>query len=131
MKVVKTLGEFAKVGEDFKDEDILVIKDAGQITASDYGDRHVFKISTKNGDKNLTFNQTSMNNLIDAFGDDTAGWMGKEVKVYIVKQMIGDSLKKVCYLVDKNGSMTDNGKFVTSRNVIEPVENIDPESIPF
>ncbi len=111
-KIIRAQGEFAKVGEDFRDEDTLVIKDGGQIITGDFGDRHVFKVETKNGEKNLTFNQTSMNNLIDAYGDDTDTWLGKETKVYIVKQMVGDGLKKVCYLVGKGWTMTDDGKFV-------------------
>lgn len=110
-KIIRAQGEFAKVGEDFKDEDTLVIKNEGQIITGDYGDRHVFKVLTKNGEKNLTFNQTSMNNLIDAYGEDTSSWIGKNTKVYIVKQMVGDGLKKVCYFVGEGWIMTDDGKF--------------------
>jgi hypothetical protein len=111
-KVVRAQGEFAKVNEDYRDGDTMTIQDAGQVISGDFGDRHVFKISTKNGDKNLTFNQTSMNNLIDAFGDDTSAWVGKDVRAFVVKQMVGDGLKNVSYLAAADWVMTDDGKFV-------------------
>lgn len=139
-KIVKAQGEFAKVGEDFKDEDILIIKDAGLSIAGTYGDRHVFKVSTKNGEKNLAFNQTSMNNVIDAYGANTDEWVGKSVKAYIVKQMIDNSLKKVCYLVGDGWTMTDDGKFVNTKTATkvpeikyptEEEEGIDTDNIDF
>lgn len=111
-KLMKAQGEYAKVGEDFRDEDMLTIKDSGMIVSGDYGDRHVFKVETSNGDKNLTFNQTSMNNVIDAYGNNTESWEGQKVRAYIVKQMVGDSLKKVVYLTGENYKMTDDGKFI-------------------
>jgi len=101
MKVQKRVsiqGDWAKKGEDIRDGDIITIKDSGQIISGDYGDRYVFKIETRNGEKLLTFNQTSINNLIDAYGDETGNWVNKEVKVWIVKQNVAGKLKDVIYL---------------------------------
>ena len=62
-KIIRASGEFAKIGKDVRDGDSLEIKDVGQIISGDFGDRHVFKVQTTTGEKNLSFNQTSMNNL--------------------------------------------------------------------
>ena len=111
-KKVSVQGDFAKVGEDIKDGDIITILDGGTILAGDFGDRHVFKIKTGNGEKILSFNQTSMNNLIDALGDETDKWAGKEVKVFTVKQMINNKLRNVVYLTSKGWIMTEDGQFM-------------------
>jgi hypothetical protein len=64
-------GEWAKKGVDIASGDVVKILNGGTIVSGDFGDRHVFSIQTKNGPKNQTFNQTSMNACIDAFGDET------------------------------------------------------------
>jgi hypothetical protein len=113
-KVVRAQGEFAKIGGDIKEGDALVIRDEGQVISGDYGDRNVFRVEKKSWgeEKNLTFNQTSMNNIIDAYGEDTKEWVGKIAHVYIVRQMVGDTLKNVCYLVGDGWVMNDSGKFI-------------------
>lgn len=126
-RVTRAQGEFAKVGQDFKDGDTLVIRDAGQVISGDFGDRHVFKVETRNGEKNLSLNQTSMNNLIDAYGAETNNWVGKNAKVFVVRQMVGDGLKNVCYLTGEGWLMTEDGKFVREGAADEP----NPDDIPF
>lgn len=115
-KVIRAQGEFAKVNVDFRDGDSLVIKDEGQIINGDFGDRHVFKVLTKNGDRNLSFNQTSLNNLVDAYGEDTRNWIGKKMTAFVIKQMVGEGLKNVCYLAGEGWTMTDEGKFLPPRS---------------
>lgn len=112
MKVNKRIsvqGEWAKVKEDVKDGDIVVIQDAGRIVEGDYGERHVFKIETTNGDKNLSFNQTSMNALIGAYGDETDSWVGKKAKAWIIKQSVSGKLKDVLYLAAPDWELTEDG----------------------
>lgn len=130
-KVIRAEGEFAKINEDIKNEDKLTIKDAGQIISGDYGDRYVFKVGTRNGDKNISFNQTSMNNIIEAYGDDTDNWVGKTATAYVIKQMVGDSLKNVCYLVGEGWVMNDSGKFVKGASPVTSTADINPDDIPF
>ena len=57
-----------------------------------------------------------MNNLIDAYGDDTTTWVGKKPVANVVKQMVGDGLKSVCYLMGEGWLMTEDGKFVNPSN---------------
>lgn len=63
------------------------------------------------GDKNMSLNQTTINNLIDAFGDETENWIGKEVYTTIVRVMIGGELKTAAYLAAEGWKMDSNGKF--------------------
>lgn len=89
--------EGKKFEADIKDGDIVTILTAGESTtgSAQYGSKEqiVFKIHTRNGDKALPFNQTSLNNLIEAFGGDTENWVGKDVKIWIDKVMGADGYK--------------------------------------
>lgn len=102
MKVQKKItiqGDWVKVKEDIINGDIIKIIDEGQLLPGDYGERHVFKVLTnENGEKMLTFNQTSMNYLIDAYGEETGEWKGKNVKVWLVKSNVGGKMKDIVYL---------------------------------
>ena len=109
-KVIRAQGEYAKVGQDLKDGMYIRIVDEGQVVTGDFGDRHVFKVVTLNGEKNLSFNQTSMNNLIEEFGDDTVTWVGKEAKVWLITQSVSGQMKKVCYLTATNWEMVEDAK---------------------
>jgi len=129
-KVVRAQGEFAKINEDIKDGDLIKILSEGQIITGDYGDRHVFKVETRNGEKNLSFNQSSMNNLIEAYGDDTVLWIGKNAKSYVVKQNVGGSLKNVCYLVGEGWTMLDDGR-ITKDYDASKGEDPRPEDVAF
>lgn len=128
-KKVSVSGEFAKVGEDIKDGDIIKILDGGTVISGTFGDRQAFKIETKNGEKILSFNQTSLNNLIDALGDETESWIGKEAKVFTVKQMIDGKLKNVVYLTGKDWTMLEDGSFSANekKESLDSIEYPDEE----
>lgn len=114
MKITKKVnlgGDWAKAGEDVKDGDIITIRDAGQPVESEFGTRMVFRVDVKTGGKLLSFNQTSLNNLVDAFGDDTTKWVDKEIKVWLVKAMVSGKLKNVIYLAEPSWVMKDDGSF--------------------
>lgn len=104
-------GDWAKAGEDIKDGDIITIRDAGQPVDGEYGTRMVFRVDVKTGGKLLSFNQTTINNLIDAFGEDTTEWVNKEVKAWVVKAMVSGKLKNVIYLAEPSWGMRDDGSF--------------------
>lgn len=138
MKVTKKIsvgGNWAKVGEHINDGDRLKLLDGGQIVSGEFGDRRAFKILTMNREEfNLSFNQTSMNNLIDAWGDETDNWKDKIVKVFVVKQMIEKKLKNVAYLAPENWTMNQDGEFVNpEKDKAEeyPKDDINPDDIPF
>lgn len=109
-KIVRVQGEFAKVNQDFKDKDVLTILDEGQTITGNFGDQLVFSVKTVNGAKNLSFNQTSQNNLIDAFGEDTKQWVNKEIKVWLITQSVSGQMKKVCYLTAPDWDMVEDAR---------------------
>ena len=101
MKVEKkSIGQFARLGEDFNDGDLLQILNEGVLDDSgDFGPKMVFQVRLPNTEsKNLNFNQTSLNYLIDSYGSETIEWKGKEVKVWAVNQMVSGKMRKVIYL---------------------------------
>lgn len=123
-KKVSVRGEWAKINEDIKDKDVITIKDAGTTDNSGtYGERQVFTVETRNGDKILSFNQTSINNLVDAYGGSTEAWIGKGAIAYVVKQSIAGSLKNVCYLVGEGWYMDDEGRVFKD---YDPAKGEDP-----
>lgn len=121
-------GEWAKKGVDYSNGDVVKIVNGGSIVSGDYGDRHVFSIRTKNGEKNQTFNQTSMNACIDAFGEETEEWIGKDVKVTIVKQNVSGKFIDVVYLAHPDWELGENGFYNPSGD--KPVIDLD-EKVPF
>ena len=93
-------GQFARANEDYKDGDILQILDEGQIDDSgDFGPKMVFQVRLPNEmSKNLNFNKTSMNYLIDVYGEETKEWKGKQIKTWVVKQMVSNKMTNVTYI---------------------------------
>jgi hypothetical protein len=138
MKVQKQTnaqGEWAKKGDDIKDGDIVKILDAGQTITGEYGDRLVFKVQTRNGERNLSFNKTSVNNLVDAFGDETTAWKGKEAKIWLIKAMVSGKLQNVVYLAHPKWHMQDDGSFVgtvsSTKLEVEDIPVINEDDMPF
>lgn len=142
MKVIKKIsvsGEFAKVGVDIKEGSIITILDGGTEITSQFGPQIVYKIKTQNGEKILGFNQTSTNALIDAFGDETEGWVGKVVTASVIKALVSGAMKNVVYLVPEGFEVNEQGKIVKSNgdtpsnkeSIIQLDDDIDPKDIPF
>ncbi len=99
-------GGFAKLGEDFKDGDILKIATDAIEQDGDYGTQILFGVRLPSGEvKNLSFNKTSRNRLIDVYGEESSGWLGKEVKVNVVKAMVSGKPKNVVYLCSPDQMM--------------------------
>lgn len=113
-------GKWAKAGKDIKDGDRLKLMDAGQVTPSGFKDdngvskdQYVFKVMTERKEEfNVAFNRTSRNTLGRGFGTETEDWVGKVVKAFVVKQMIGDGLKNVLYLAPDGWIMSEDGEFL-------------------
>jgi len=128
MKVEKKIsvqGDWIKLKEDVDEGDLVEITDAGQIIAGDFGDRHTFKVETAKGDvKNMSFNQTSMNYLIDVYGGETEKWIGKKVKVWIVKSNVAGKLRNIAYLTAPNWIEGPEGYYPPTKDVDDiPVIN--------
>jgi hypothetical protein len=106
-------GDWAKVGTHIKDQDRLQIKNAGQILEGQFGPQMVFKVLTKKKEElNLAMNRTSQVNLSRAYGKETEEWVDKVAKCYVIKQMVGDGLKSVLYLVPDGWEMNDDGEVI-------------------
>lgn len=135
-KTVRT-GKFAKAGEDFKEGDLITVLDEGNEVEGTYGVRDVFKVRVPAGEEmSLTFNKTSINNLIDAFGSDSAAWIGKDVKVWRILQNVQGKMVRVTYLSDPAADIDDDGNFYIPGKQDAPAaaagdDEIRPEDIGF
>ena len=105
-KKVSVEGAWAKKGEDLKDGDIVKVKNAGTEVAGEFGAQNVFSVELTSGeDKNVGFNQTSMNNLIDVWGEDTEKWVGKEIKAWVNRENVAGKFQLVAYFTHPNGTL--------------------------
>lgn len=114
---------------DLQDNDKVKILDEGMKVENQYGEQQVFKILTRNGEKNHPINQSSINILMDEFGDDSKEWAGKEVKVLTKKGTFAGKRGIACYFVTEGWELDDYGKLVktspSSSTPQDPNEKID------
>lgn len=107
------VGQFAKKNEDYKDGDRVIILNEGVKTEGTFGSQDVFSVRVPNGaERSMSFNKTSINNMIDAFGEDSAGWVGKEVKVWLILQNVQGKMVRVTYLSHPDADVDEEGNFV-------------------
>lgn len=125
---------------DVKNGDSVEILSAGDVVEGQFGPQHVFKLKTRNGEKNANFNQGTLNTLHDAFGKNSEDWVGKSVKVHLVKVMVSGKLQTAMYLAPEGWEMNEDGKFVnqtgsqtsaSSDGIEYPDEDINPDDIPY
>lgn len=84
---------------DLKNGDTITILSAGEVVTGQFGDQKVFSVQTRNGSKNLSFNQKTENVLVDEFGDDSVEYVGKEVTVIIKKDTVAGKKVDIVFLV--------------------------------
>lgn len=122
---------------DVANGDIVKILNSGDVVSGEFGDQHVFSIMTRNGEKNATFNQSSVNELIGAFGDDSDNWVGREVKVLTKKDVVAGKKVIVAYYVPKNYRLNEWGELEKGEEAVEEApkkadtEELEPGDIPF
>lgn len=139
MKVFKKIGggvpfarkapyeyEGIKYEADLKDGDIVKVLDGGNVEQGNYGEQTNFKIKTRNGEKKLAFNQSTINVLIDEFSDDTENWMGKDLKVLLVKKLIAGKKSIIPYLVVDGWSLDEYGELVKGEAKKEEIIDENP-----
>jgi hypothetical protein len=95
---------------DIKDGDFVKILDSGETEIGTYGEQTVFKIKTRNGDKKLSFNQATINVLVQELGEETEGWINKDVKVLMLKKLIAGKKAIVPYLVTDEWKLDEYGE---------------------
>lgn len=120
---------------DIKKGDVIRIMDAGNIEPGQYGDQHNFRIKTRNGEKKLALNQSTINVLIEEFGDDTETWVGKDVNVILKKDTIANKKVEITYLVVAGWKLDEYGELIKEGNEppaeIYENEEINTAEIPF
>lgn len=112
MRYVKkvSVGQFLKKGEDIKDGDVLTIANEGKQTEGEFGLQDIFLVKTKDGKEgNVNFNRTSLNGIIDAYGEDSVTWIGKPIKAMKVKQNVAGKFIDVWYFAHPDADLTENG----------------------
>ena len=129
-KKVSIKVDFAVKGVEIKDGDIIQLLDEGRTEPGTFGPQHVFKVKLAGGtEKDFSVNQTSLNNLIDAFGDEASEWIDKDVRVWAILQSVSGKMKKVYYLSHKDAEIDEaTGEFVMTVKADDgiPVVNDDP-----
>jgi len=136
MKYTKkvTVGSFLKKGEDFKDGDILVIANEGKQVQGTFGLQNVFLVKNALGKEgNLGLNQTSINNIITAYGEDSLEWVGKKVRVWLITQSVSGKLQKVAYLAHPQAQIVEDDRgfnWVIKGRKVEPPTRGESEEIP-
>tara|TARA_R100000365_G_C2715266_1_gene49423 strand:- start:225 stop:737 length:513 start_codon:yes stop_codon:yes gene_type:complete len=135
---------------DLMSGDRVRILNAGEIENGEFGERTVFSIMTRNGERNLALNQSSINVLVDEFGEESAEWVGRDVRVLLKKDVVAGKRVIIAYLVtdgwylDDFGDLTKQeagdstlaGPAPTAGPAAMPdsynqARNLNPEDIPF
>lgn len=95
------LSEWLKA-EDFEDREVVTFQDEGELKTSEQTgfDRAVFEITIalSNGSRKLwTMNKTSQRATADIYGTNTINWIGKQVRLVKMKQLVQGKQKDVIY----------------------------------
>ena len=89
---------------------------------------------------NISLNRATISGLVDAFGEDSKNWIGKELTIITERSTFGGKRGYSIYLLADGYSMEDdeNGYLVIVNSNKESVpvgeeaeERIDPKDIPF
>ena len=133
MKFTKriSIGAFLKKGEDFKNGDILEIASEGKQIEGQFGMQDIFLVKINGGKEgNISFNTTTINNLIDAFGEDSIHWIGKKVKVWAVLSNVQGKMIKVYYFLHPDSELDEStGQFLIPGKDTSPNNNLEPNGV--
>jgi hypothetical protein len=64
---------------------------------------------TRNGERNIALNQSSINVLVDEYGEESADWVGREVRVLMKKDVVAGKRVIIAYLVADGWYLDDFG----------------------
>lgn len=134
-KKAQSVGQFLKKGEDIKENDIVTIASEGKQVEGEYGMQNIFLVKTATDEGNISVNQTSINALIDAYGEDSKNWIGKQAKATAIKQMVSGKLQNVFYFSHPDAEMSEDGTFyipgAQKSAIPTDEERVNPEDVPF
>ena len=124
--------------DDVKTNDLIKFLEEGEEVEKEFqGKSRIalqITIMLKSGDKKLmTLNGTSKANMIDAYGDDTAVWIGKYGRVEIANQKIGKDFKDVLYITSLNKNLKGEVIPSASADATTAPDDVDikAEDLPF
>jgi hypothetical protein len=123
-------GKFAKKGEDIKNQDIVEILDEGTKIPGKFGEQDVFRIKTDKGEFIIGMNQTSINNMVDAFGKNSKNWVGKNIKVWLIQDFKEGKLIWKLYLTHPDqilGQPLDNVNEALDQQRFDDIPTIESE----
>src|SRR3990167_7254250 len=129
-KVVRARGEYAKKGIDIKEGDIVKVLGEGEWITGEFGEQFVIKVETKNGVKNVRFNQTTLNILHDELGKNTSAWAGKEVLIRVKKDTVAGKKVDIYYFVTPNWVFDEYRELVNSaskQTIQEDLNDVNDE----
>lgn len=130
-KIVRAQGEYAKKGEDIINGDVIIIKSEGIFTEGQWGQQLVIKVDTRNGEKNISLNQTTINILHDELGKNTTSWIGKEVVVRMKKGIVAGKKVDIYYFVTPGWDFDEYGELVNSDGGNQTVKDEPEDDIAF
>lgn len=148
MKINMDSTKFMKKDEDVKHKDVVTVSSEGvweesdRFTRDDGSKSKMFKIHFKlsNGEeRSTTLNWTNVKLLVSAFGDETANWVGKEVRAWKTKSEKAKGGFTFLY-VPTDWTRDDTGEWATGdgtpasdieTSADKDDDEIDPKDIPF
>jgi len=94
---IKANSDYLKAN-DVKSGDVVVILNEGEVREADFGTgkaRTVFEVEVEHDKKRKTWtmNKTTIKKIIEGFGEDTKAWVGKRVKLDLVKTNVKGNVK--------------------------------------
>ena len=130
LKKHESIGSYLKKGEDIKENDILEITTSGREVEGQYGTQYVSGVKKDKTEGNVSFNQSTLNNLIDGYGSETENWIGKKVKVFTIKQNVQGKIRNVYYFLHPDSELDEQtGLFMISKQHEKQKTNKD--DLPF
>jgi hypothetical protein len=131
-KKTSVVGEWAKKGQDIKKGDTVKLVDGGRIVDGQFGEQNVFSVQTRNGVRNVSLNQTSINALVSEYGSESNKWVGQELIVHVIKQNVQGKFIDVYYFVPDGYEMGDYGfEKIGGQPSEDDIPVISAEEIPF
>lgn len=100
MPLLSDKSKFVKANVNIKDQDIIVFMDGGKEEPDQRGNLKLnISVKLPNGDiKDMSINGTSERNMRKEYGPNSDAWVGKDARVWIKEETVGDGFKDVIYL---------------------------------
>lgn len=136
---VRLESNFVKANVNVKDGDIISLLDEGKYVVTKFGKALNFTAKLSDGEeKTYTANGTTQKNLTNEYGDDTKNWMNKNLKVWVVRQVVKGKMTNVLYLTPehwtepvRDSEVIDDHEVTVVDDIPVVEDNINVKDIPF